>query len=109
MTAFSDLFGIVGASTLARALGVGDEHRAKSVILPKGNEVMGAAVVIYPLLFVIIAVFQAAGESVKPFLLSLYTVLWKNKEKLKKENAYHITYGTFSIFYFYEIMVHSMK
>lgn len=94
MTAFSDLFGIVGASTLARALGVGDEHRAKSVILPKGNEVMGAAVVIYPLLFVIIAVFQAAGESVKPFLLSLYTVLWKNKEKLKKGECipYHIWY-----------------
>ena len=28
-------------------------------------------VAIYPLLFVIIAVFQAVGESVKPFLLSL--------------------------------------
>lgn len=33
--------------------------------------VLCIAVAIYPLLFVIIAVFQAAGESVKPFLLSL--------------------------------------
>lgn len=33
--------------------------------------VLCIAVAIYPLLFVIIAVFQAVGESVKPFLLSL--------------------------------------